>query len=58
MSPPAIAPGTAEVQVGTNYKSDPSFYAPVDWKKNGVDIHNLKDGVKYSGPHVTLTSDP
>jgi hypothetical protein len=45
--PPAIAAGATEVAVGTNYKSDPSFYAPLDWKKNGIDLDNLNNGVKY-----------
>ena len=43
MTPPAI-----EVHVGSNYKSDPSFYAPLDFKeKNGVDVLSLKEGIKY-----------
>jgi Taurine catabolism dioxygenase TauD, TfdA family len=44
--PPNIAPGSAEVSVGTNYKSDPSFYAPVDWKKNGVELPDVNNGIK------------
>jgi hypothetical protein len=45
MSPPAIATGP-EIAVGTNYKSDPSFYAPVDWKEEGVDLKNVKNGIE------------
>ena len=45
--PPAIALGSTEVQVGTNYKSDPSFYAPLDWKENGIDLDKINGGVKY-----------
>ena len=45
--PPAIALGSTEVQVGTNYKSDPSFYAPLDWKENGIDLDKISGGVKY-----------
>jgi hypothetical protein len=46
--PPAVAsPGTGEVQVGTNYKSDTSFYAPIDWNKNGVDLNGLQKKVEY-----------
>jgi len=47
MSPPAIAAGSTEVQVGANYKSDPSFYAPVDWKQNGIDLDKISGGVRY-----------
>lgn len=53
--PPAVAVGSAEVQVGTNYKSDPSFYAPVDWQKNGIDT--LKNAVKYSSHQKTQLSN-
>jgi hypothetical protein len=45
--PPAIALGSTEVQVGANYKSDPSFYAPLDWKENGIDLDKINGGVKY-----------
>ena len=44
--PPAITAGSTEVTVGTNYKSDPSFYAPLDWKENGVDLKGIKDGIQ------------
>src|SRR5438105_6253262 len=47
MAPKAIALGSTEILVGSNYNSDPSFYAPLDWKGNGVDLDNIKDGVKY-----------
>ena len=52
--PPAIAINAPEVGAtyGTNYKSDPSFYAPVDFKKNGVDI---AEATKYPPPN---NSDP
>ena len=48
--PPAIAINAPEVGAtyGTNYKSDPSFYAPVDFKKNGVDI---AEATKYPPPN-------
>ena len=45
MSPPlAVA---VDAPVGVGYKSDPSFYAPVDFKaQNGV-IDGIKEGIKY-----------
>jgi len=43
---PEIAPGTAEIKVGTNNKSDQYFYAPVNWKENGVCLNELKSGVR------------
>ena len=46
--PPAIAINAPGVQIGAGYKSDPSFYAPVDFKKDGVDIN---EATKYSPPH-------
>ena len=36
-----------DAPVGVGYKSDPSFYAPVDFKaQNGV-IDGIKEGIKY-----------
>jgi len=46
MSPPAISAGATEIAVGTNYKSDPSFYAPLDWKEQGVDLKSVHNGIK------------
>ena len=51
MSPPSIAINAPTVQIGSGYKSDPSFYAPVDFKKNGVDIN---DATKYASPIALL----
>lgn len=49
MSPPFnIEPESTEIAVGTNYKTDPSFYAPVDWKKEGVKLPDLTNRVKYA----------
>jgi hypothetical protein len=46
MAPPAVTPGSSEVQVGVNYKSDRTFYAPIDWTKDGVDLNGLKQDVE------------
>jgi hypothetical protein len=45
MTPPPAISVAAEGPVGSNYKSDPSFYAPLDFKtQNGVD--SVQDSIK------------